>query len=384
MDASLFGPDKTGQLVKISGPDDWAFIPDPLPPKWEFPHNLWPLLAGAKEAVATLDGIGRHLPNPHLLLKPLQDAEAVKSSTLEGTIVTPQELLLFEMQPREPRSVNDRANDWREVFNYSRALAQGYNKLGEYPLSFRLITEMHRTLLAGARGREKTPGSFRTHQVHIGSGRRYVPPPAPSVMACFADLEKYMNAPSDLDPLVRAYIVHYQFEAIHPFPDGNGRVGRLLLALATYAWCGHAMPWLYMSNFFERYKDEYIDNLFRISTEGRWGKWIEFCLKGTIEQANDSVQRCESLLNLRKDYEARISDGSVRLRNLVDTLFTAPLVNIPDVARRNGVAYQTAKRDIERLLELDILTTLPDTRPKAYCSRDIFRIAYEDRANQNQ
>ena len=378
MDRRKFGQNSTGQLVRISNPDDYAFVPNALPATLAFSDRLWPLLTDAMEAIGRLDGIGRTLPNPHLLLTPLQKTEALRSSSLEGTYALAEDLLLFEMNPRVPRSTHDQANAWREVSNYGVALKDGYQSLSTLPLCLRVIKNMHKHLLSGVRGRDKRPGEFRQHQVHIGSDRRYVPPPAHMLMGCLDPLEQYLNTEVDLPPLIRAYVVHYQFEAIHPFMDGNGRVGRLLLALSTYKWCNLFMPWVYMSAYFERYKDEYTDKLFRVSTDGDWDSWIEFCLRGTIAQANDSIHKCDALLRLQRNYADRLSGGSIRLRQIVDCLFSDPLIGISEAARRLHVSYNTARDDIARLVQARILRQIPDYHPKAFYSAEILNIAYLD------
>ena len=382
MDISKFTDQKTGQTIRISFPkEDCAFIPDPLPPEWVFPAELWPLLAEAKQELARLDGIGRALPNPELLLRPLQSREAMRSSSLEGTYATPQELLLFELNPRIPQSERDPANDWLEVSNYSRSLRLGMDELQKLPFCLRLIRELHKTLLSGGRGRDKTPGQFRTTQVHIGSDFRFVPPPPDYLGDCLDHFEKRLNEDDPgYDPLVRCYLLHYQFEAIHPFLDGNGRVGRALLALMIYQWCGLYMPWLYMSAFFERYKDEYIDNLFAVSARGAWHSWIEFCLRGTVLQARDSIIRCEELRRIRDRFHELSETAGPRAHPLVEGLFRAPIVTIPDIAARYSISYPTAKSDIENLVDLKILVELSDARPKTFYSPEIFRAAYSDDA----
>ncbi len=380
MDRTRFGQNCTGQLVRLSSPDDYAFIPHALPKTLRFSDRLWPLLVDAMASVGRLDGIGRTLPNPLLLLTPLQKTEALKSSSLEGTYALAEDLLLFEMNPRAPRSARDQANDWQEVSNYGVALRNGYEALGTIPLCLRIIKDMHKHLLSGVRGRDKNPGEFRQHQVHIGSDRRYVPPPPQMLLECLGPMEQYMNTSTDLPPLIRAYVVHYQFEAIHPFLDGNGRVGRLLLALATYKWCSLYMPWVYMSAFFERYKDEYIDKLFRVSTDGDWDSWIEFCLRGTIAQADDSIRKCDALCQLQRDYANRLSggSGSIRLRQIVDGLFSEPLVQISEVGKRMKVSYNTARDDIAALVKTKILRDIANYHPKTFYAPEIVRIAYLD------
>ncbi|MHC4745155.1 MAG: Fic family protein, partial [Planctomycetota bacterium] len=352
MDASKFTPDKTGELVRIEHPEkDWAFVPDSLPPNWKFPIDLWPLLSEARENLARLDGIGRTLPNVELLLRPLQGREAIRSSSLEGTYASPQDLLLFELEPRQPKSEDDPANAWLEVSNHSRALRQGIELLKELPLCLRFIRELNRTLLSNVRGKDRTPGEFRKCQVHIGSNRRFVPPPPSHLDACLDAFEKRLNEDdANYDPLVRCYFLHYQFEAIHPFVDGNGRVGRVLMSLMAYKWCNLTNPWLYMSPFFDRYKDEYLDNLFRISTQGAWKNWVEFCLRGTIQQAQDSIRRCDALRLLKNDFMRRAGDMSTRSHAIIEGLFTSPLLRIADLARACSTTYPTARTDVEGLV----------------------------------
>lgn len=384
MDAAKFTEDSTGKLVEISAPEkDWAFLPDPLPPAVSFPTALWPLLKTAKETLAELNGIGRTLPDPGLLLRPLQQRESLRSSSLEGTYATPEELLGYELNPREPTSDRDSANDWREVNNYDRAIQVGCKQLETMPICLRVIRKLHEVLLSGVRGRDKSPGEFRKYQVHIGSDRRYIPPPAEHVPETLDAFEKHLHDLDSggafyVDPLVKCYVAHYQFEAIHPFVDGNGRVGRLLLALMTYKWCDLTKPWLYMSAFFEKHKDEYIDNLFKVSSKGEWEQWIAFCLRGTIEQANDSIKRCDALLKLKRDYYQRITSGSTRDHALVEGLFTRPLIDIPHLSNIHKVTYPTAASDVERLVKAGILAELEGWHPKTFYAPEIFHIAYRD------
>ncbi|MHC4520467.1 MAG: Fic family protein [Planctomycetota bacterium] len=380
MNVENFTAQKTGQLVKVQVPEkDWAFIPDPLPPKWEFPVRLWPLLAEARENLARLDGIGRTLPNPELLLRPLEKREALRSSSLEGTYAAPEDLLLFELHPRKPKSEKDPANAWSEVSNHSLALRQGMKLLDELPFCLRLIRELHARLLGGVRGKDRTPGEFRKSQVHIGSDRRFVPPPPNYLPGCLDAFEKRLHCDdAKYDPLIRCYLLHYQFEAIHPFMDGNGRVGRVLLSLLISRWCRLSLPWLYMSAFFEKHKDEYIDNLYRISSEGDWETWIEFCLRGTVVQAEDSIRRCDSL-RLLKDHFIQEGGGvSVRTHAIIEDLFTSPVLTIPNLVKRYSITYPTAKTDITGLVRKGILQEISDSRPRVYFAPRIFQIAYTE------
>jgi Fic family protein len=379
MDNFKFGSLATGRLVAITiGGPDWAFIPRPLPRDWSIPLNLWPLLASAKEELARLDGIGRTLPHPELLLRPLQSREAIRSSSLEGTYASAEELLLFELGPEERVGTPDRISDWIEVANYASAVRRGTELLATLPLSLRLIREMHEVLLTGVRGRDRAPGEFRRTQVHIGSDRRYVPPPPNELMPCLDDFEKFLNEADDIDPLIRIFLAHYQFEAIHPFIDGNGRVGRALLSLCAYKWCGLSHPWLYVSPYFDRHKDEYIDSLFTVSVEGAWDRWLALCLRATIDVCRDAIQRCDRLRRLRQEYHAKADRTSGRMHALVEGLFSNPMVRVTETARRLNVTYPTAKSDIGKLVEQGILVELDRVYPKAFYAPAIFNAAYAE------
>jgi len=383
MDRDLFGPHKTGDLVKINTLDgeDWAFVPDPLPPDWTLPASLMGLLGDAKEQLGMLNGIGRTLDDPRLLIKPLQQREAIRSSSLEGTYATPEELLNYELDPKNPESESDRRNAWLEVHNYADALRLGHQMMSEdhVPLSVRLIRETHQRLLRGVRGRDKRPGQFRDNQVHIGSSRRFIPPPAHLVEPCLSDLEKVMNShKTDLDPLVLAYLVHYQFEAIHPFRDGNGRIGRVLLALSICEWKQHSHPWLYMSAYFDRYKEEYIDLLFRVSTEGAWSEWIEYCLKGTLYQCQDAIRRCDALIDIKREYYATYRTLFHRAHNIIGKLFEFPAFYVTMVADWCGTTRKTAQKDIDQLVECGVLKLQRATRPKIYYAPKIIRAIYNE------
>lgn len=383
MDPKRFTESMLGRLVRIDAPrPDHAFIPEPLNPSWGLSQDLWRLLVNARAALAKLDGVGQHMPNHQLLLRPLQGREALRSSSLEGTYATPEELLAYQIDPREPSSRDDPVNSWREVLNYNKALDLGTKLLQEgLPLSLRLIRQVHEQLLSGVRGENRTPGEFRCRQVQIGVEARFVPPPPQEMQICLNDFERYLHTESEIDPLIRAFMAHYQFETIHPFLDGNGRVGRLLLSLTIYEWLKLGNPWLYMSAFFERHKDEYIDILFRVSTHGDWTRWLSFCLTGVVEQCTDAIGRFERLVKLRDDYHQRVATtgGAVRLNQLVDGLFEAPAVTVPQVAKRFEVTYPTAKSDITRLVRLGILREGPEMMyPKTFFAPAILDTAYRD------
>jgi Fic family protein len=382
MDTSKFTQFKTGELLPIVTPQgpDHAFLPDGLPPAWRIPDHLWPKVAEARAAVAKLDGIGATLPDRELLLSPLKTREAITSSRIEGTYATAQELMLFEMAPKEPRSSQDQINTWREVSNYAKALASGIEQLKELPFCAMVIRNLHSILMENVRGQYSVPGQWRNVQVAIGSNWRFVPPTPNEVQGCIDAFEKYVreDASNDYDPLVRAYLAHYQFEAIHPFADGNGRIGRVILSLMIAKWCNLSQPWLYMSSFFEKYKAEYVENMFKVSSEGAWEQWVDFCLTGTIHQANDAILRCAKLNELKSSMLARGHSGSIRAERIINGLFSTPFVRVSILHKKLGVSYPTAQSDIDRLEKLKILTHLPDLHPKCYYSPEIYAIAYAE------
>jgi Fic family protein len=262
--------------------------------------------------------------------------------------------------------------------NYRKALDQAISS--DLPLSLRLLRDMHRTLLTGVRGKERAPGEFRRIQVAIGVTRRFIPPPWQELAACLDLFEKYLHETNSFDPLVDSFLTHYQFETIHPFMDGNGRVGRLLLALIIQKRCGLTKPWLYLSEFFEKHRDEYCERLFTISTDAMWEEWIEFCLRGAIEQAVGTVKRCEDLRSIRETYMQRLGEvgGTVRLNQIVENLFRSPFVRVPDVSRDLGVTYPTARADINRLVRAKILRELSNVGQITFYAPEVYDAAYLD------
>lgn len=380
MDPARFTERRTGRLIRIApaGPVTHAFIPRPLPPDWQWPERLWPALLEARCALASLDGTGRHLPAPELLLRPLQQREALRSSSLEGTVTNPEQQLLFQIDPRYPESREDPANALREVFNYSRALRLRQETREEMPLSLRLIRRLHAVLMEGVRGSESEPGEFRKIQVQIGSPARFVPAPPGMVMELLDFLEKHFHRPRMYDPLVEAFLVHYQFEAIHPFRDGNGRVGRLLLSVMIEEWCGLSRQWLYMSEYFDRNKDRYVEHLFRVSTDGDWEGWIRFCLDGVIEQGKRTERRCGSLVELNRSLHRRAAKagGSIRLSSIIDGLFETPVVQVPSLATKLGVTYPTAGADVGKLVRVGVLRRMRGVRQKTYYCPQIREVIY--------
>lgn len=346
-----------GRLVKnLNG--DWTFAPNPLPPNLDFSVEGLRSLSEASLAIGQLSEAGRNLANPHLLIGSFQRREALVSSRIEGTNATAQELLLFEAEPaQEPRNP-----DVREVANYIRALEHGLVRLKELPISLRLIRELHGILLEGVRGENKRPGQFRNVQNWIGrtsniADARYVPPSTAELHLALDAFEKYLHQPRSLPFLVDLALTHYQFEAIHPFHDGNGRVGRLLIILLLCEQNVLDQPILYLSPFFERHRDEYQDLMLRVSQRGEWENWVMFFLRGIAEQSRDGVQRARRISTLRQSYRDRLQKAraSALLLNLVDQLFVYPAISVTQASKLLAVRYPSAQANVMRLVDAGIL-----------------------------
>ncbi|HEV2352122.1 MAG TPA: Fic family protein [Terriglobia bacterium] len=347
--------------------------------------DLWSLLVDARQCLSSLDGTGKHLPNPEILLQPLQSREAQLSSQLEGTFTDPQQQILFQADPKYPLSATDPTNAYREVFNYRRALRSRLGRnigatssTDDLPLSLRLIRTLHGILMEGVRGAEQRPGEFRQIQNQIGWPARFVPPPPDQLDQTLDAFERYLHTTDCFDPLVKSFLVHYQFEAIHPFRDGNGRVGRLLLAITIAEWCNLSSQWLYMSAYFEKRKKQYMDLLFAVSATGAWDHWIRFCLEGVVAQAQDTEKRCDKLLALHREFHGRLKAGSVRLSKLVDKLFESPVITVSQYKSMFDVTYPTARSDLRKLEALGIVTRVQRRETITYWSERIFDITYED------
>jgi Fic family protein len=278
-----------------------AFVPNPLPPKLLWDNSLTGTISAATLALGRLDGVARDLPNPHLLIRPFLSREAVLSSQIEGTQASIPDLLLFEIDEKVEQGVPD----VREVVNYVRTLEFGLNRRTSLPLSLRLIRDLHRVLMEGVRGKDRQPGEFRRSQVHIGpegaglENATFVPPPPAQLTRLLDQLEKFLHAPSDLPPVVRLALVHYQFEAIHPFLDGNGRVGRALITLMLCLDGILSLPMLYLSAYFHRTRQEYYQRLLDVSLKGCWTEWIGYFAQGVTSEAMDAVNRTQMLKKLQ-------------------------------------------------------------------------------------
>lgn len=352
-----FTPEAPGALVEIGG-GFVAFVPEPLPPRFEWTSTLVQSLSSADRAVGELAGVGRTLANPHLLIRPFLQKEAVVSSRIEGTRASFPDLLLFDVEPES----TPETSDVREVRNYVTALEVGLRRLDSLPIGTRLLCEMHRLLLDGVRGGESA-GELRRLQVHIGRSRRmadatFIPPPANEIAHLLGDLERFIHTRNEEIPvLLRLAMIHYQFEAIHPFHDGNGRIGRLLISLLIANERLLPQPLLYLSAFVERHRDEYYARLREVSTRGAWIEWFVYFLEAVRRQSLDAIDTVNRLTTLRNEFHARLHTPRATglLHKLVDALFTTPALTIPQAARILGVTYRSAQQNVERLAKAAIL-----------------------------
>jgi len=391
MNAERFRNSPSGRLLKVGQGDAAyrAFVPNALPPALNLDAKLIRILSGADRALGELAGLGRTMPNPELLIRPFIRREAVLSSRIEGTQTGITDLYLYEARQMALPGMKPASTDAdaREVLNYVRALEYGLERVQTLPISLRLVRELHEHLLKGVRGERATPGEFRHSQNWIGKPRctlndaDYIPPPVPEMNDALDAFEKYLHSGNDHPPLVRLALIHYQFEAIHPFLDGNGRIGRLLLSLLLVNWKLLPLPLLYLSAFFERHRQDYYDLLLAISERGAWSEWLAFFLSGVAEQSQEANQMAKKLQDLQLKWREKLTKAraSALLLRLADSLFESPLVTIPQAQRVLGVTYRTAQQNVERLVEEDILQQESKTSyGKTFSARDILNLISEN------
>lgn len=345
----------------------WTFIPENFPPEIGYSSTIVKLLGEASGYLGELGEVGRQLPNPYVLVGPAIRREAVLSSRIEGTLSGMDDLFFFEARPQEkPAKL-----DVREVHNYVVAMENGLNRLDSLPVSSRFTRELHERLMRGVRGKHATPGQFRTTQNWIGppgctlNEATYVPPPPEGMGDLLGSWEQYIhNSSTGVHNLVRLGVIHAQFELIHPFVDGNGRIGRLLIALLMCHWELLPKPLLYLSAFFERNRDSYYQHLLDISQQGAWEEWIEFFLRGTREQSLEALASARALIDLNAQYRKELEGErvpSVTYR-IIDQLFTNPVITVPFIRDRWNVNFHTAQRAIDHLERLGILREVTGRR----------------------
>ena len=368
-----------GHLVDCPG-GYRAYVPAPLPPPLAWSEALMVGLSSADRAIGRLAGEGRRLANPHLLIRPFVRKEAVLSSRIEGTQATLGELLASEAGAAVERS----PADLREVGNYVTALEYAVERMETLPLSLRLVREMHERLMRGVRGDAATPGEFRRSQNWIGPAgctleeATYVPPPPSELMPCLGAWELFLHDDT-LPPLLHAALAHAQFEAIHPFLDGNGRVGRLLITLLLVGRGVTPSPLLYLSAYFEAARDEYYARLLGVTARGEWEEWLLYFLKGVEVQSEDAVERIRRLDALLARWKDALTGERSRLPDrALDLFFENPFWTVRGAAERLGAAFTTAQRAIDRLEALGVVARVGERRRnRVYCAGAILDVLEE-------
>lgn len=342
-----------------------TFIPDRLPPHIDYGESLTALTAEASIQLGGLSGIGKLMPNPHLLIRPYLRLEAVLSSKIEGTQASIADVFRFEAggmtaeKERETTRIT-------EVMNYVNALGECLAAVKNgAPIDLQMMRNAHRILMQNVRGQHLEPGKFRTIQNWIGiegtkiEDATYVPPAPEHLGQLLSDLEQFIQKPPGRIPvLIQCAIVHYQFEAIHPFGDGNGRIGRLLVPLLLAQRNVLELPLLYLSAYIERHKSQYYSLLLKVSQESAWDEWIRFFLHGVITQASDAISNIQRLMALKAAYEGKLLErhASGSVTRLMEFLFSNPLITIPAAAGYLKVTYPAAKNAVEKLEEMGVLT----------------------------
>ncbi|AZI43431.1 Fic family protein [Deinococcus psychrotolerans] len=380
MNAEAFGAASPGRLVRVDSAGE-AFVPNVLPPDLVWDGRLARLLSEAGHALGELKTLARFLPNPYLFTRPFVVREAVLSSQIEGTQASISDVYALEAQAALFPQGEQRA-DAEEVSNYVRALEHGLRS--ELPISARLLREMHALLMSGVRGQHRQPGEFRRSQNWIGppgAERRdatYVPPPpGDELREAISALERFIHADNDLPPLIEIALIHYQFEAIHPFVDGNGRIGRLLITLLLLQRGLLSQPLLYLSAYFERHRGSYYDLLLGVTLRGEWRQWLDFFLRGVALEARDATVRAQHLLDLRENWRKTYQQGRVSgtLLSALDVLFSAPVLTVRQLEAHLEVSYTSAQKIIERLESGGILEEVSGKqRNRIYRAPAIFAI----------
>ena len=367
--------------------DQLAFVPNPLPPSLDLGKvTLEVALASSK--LGELKGACRRLTNPYILIAPLRRLEAQTSSAMEDTHTTAGELVIAEAG-----IARDSAFEAKEVANYINALSQAISALAHLPISGRLLKEAHRTLLSDvgrARGENKFPGEYARDQNMIGArpladpkarlaSARFIPPPPARKETAMAALETYINREDAAESwfLIDLALIHYQFETIHPFADGNGRIGRMLLSLLPIARGVLDLPVLYMSPELEDRKSDYIDLMYSVSSEGRWEEWISFFAQTLAESCQRTIKTIDRVLELQSEYHnsAHAVSRSNNINRLVDLLFERPAVQVSDVVERIGITDAAARTLLRQLAEVGIIRELPDFYPRTWIAAELIEVS---------
>lgn len=375
---------KSGVLISnLSGEAEYkSFRPTALPPKIELDAEMISALTGATKAIATLDTLSSYIPNMNLFVSMYVRKEALLSSQIEGTQATLEDVL----DPLIEKNANQNVVD---VINYIHATEYALNRLESLPLCNRLIKETHAILMEGVRGQEKNPGEFRISQNWIGAAgstlktARYIPPCPEDMIQAMSDLEKYMNAEDDtLDVLIQAALIHYQFETIHPFLDGNGRIGRLMITLFLMEKKLLQTPALYISYYLKQNRIEYYDRMSEVRKKDNYEQWIKFFLRAVKESSEDAAN---TILELSKLHEKNVGiiNGMGRASKTGIRLFSYleqnPIIDIKKTAGELGMAFSTISSTVNRFVESSILTQANNTsRNRVFAYTDYLEILRKD------
>lgn len=359
MDPKKYRNLNAGRVIRTAN-GFWAFVPAPLPPQIEWSPRLVQALSDAEREISRMSTFVDSFAFPKLLIQPFIRSEAVLSSRIEGTRSSLVDLFTYEA---EQLSFFERTDDVREVHNYVAALDYGLERVKTLPVSLRLIREIHEKLMENVRGGSLTPGEFRRSQNWIGPmgstpvDSPYVPPPVDEMESSLDLLEKFIHQEMQIPALVRAAMVHYQFEAIHPFLDGNGRIGRLLIVLMFCEWGILHQPVLNLSAYIEHYRQEYYHRLLQVSQSGNWEDWLIFFLRGVSEQARGGVWQMTQLQELRQKYQGIVEAerNSQRMAEIVDFLFSRPIFSVKQMADELKLPYKTANDYTTKLLQKKII-----------------------------
>ncbi len=356
MDPKTFKPNPAGKLIRTAQ-GYHAFVPTPLPPKIQYTPELVLLLSRADAALSELSGLSGHLPNPGLIITPYVRREALLSSRIEGTQASLADVMLEEALSDQP---DPQKRDILEVRNYSLALYRGIEDLKKLPLSLRLVKTLHRALFHDSHVPQVTAGEFRRTQNWIGPAgstlatAAYVPPPVAEMHEALDHWEKFLHRRDDVPDLVQCALMHEQFETIHPFLDGNGRIGRLLITLFLMERGRLREPLLYLSQYIEGHREQYYERLQRVRTHGDVEGWLRFFLQGVVETAGHAVRQAEALTTMREQWRGKLTK-TPRASALLDALFANPYLSASRAAAFLGVSLPTARVTIGQLEKAGLL-----------------------------
>ena len=373
---------RAGRLVEVHAKQYKAYAPNPIPSLEELiiDSEMLELLSEASNTLGVLDGMAQSIPDMQLFVTAYVRKEALLSSQIEGT----QASLVDVLDSAEECVSNMDVND---VVNYIKGLSYAVEKLRDYPLCNRLLKEIHSILLSGTRGNDKNPGEFRHSQNWIGGAHctlndaRYVPPTPENMIECMSDIEKYINYSED-NVLIKAGLVHYQFETVHPFLDGNGRIGRMLIVLMLVDGNMLSYPILYISYYLKKNRVEYYDRLEAVRNTGNYEQWLKFFLRAIIESTKDTICTIERINDLKRECDIKCDACNGAQRALYEYIWKNPIIDITKTARELGVSYNTVNTGIKKLVEYNILVPRDEQqRNRVFCFEKYIDILKKDTEN---